>query len=320
MIPARSRLSPRPGRVGGESELWTRGLLVCRAVAALAVAALMVACGEPVATPEPVFVQAAGSTTMGPLARELALAFSQQHPDVTVEVTELGTQFGLEALRLGETDLALASWLPPGATAPGAGATGTADPAPDPAALGVWERQLEPGWKPTAIAHDGMAVIVHPGNPVDGLGLLQLQDLFSGRTYEWRAIGGSETLGVVEIVSREYGSGTRRAFETLVMDGIDVTPRAVVAPSSEAVVEYVASHRAAIGYVSMAFQSPEIKVLSIEGVLPTPQSASSGSYALSRNLWLLTPNPPSRPAADFVRFALSPVGQQLVGNRYGRMR
>jgi phosphate transport system substrate-binding protein len=257
---------------------------------------------------------------MGPLVRELVLAFSQEHPDVTVDVTDLGTQFGLETLRLGETDIAMASWLPPMVADSGAEATDTGDPEPGPVDLDFWGQRLAPGWKPTVIARDGIAVIVHSSNPVDGLGLLQLQDLFSGRTYEWRVIGSSETLGVVEIVSREYGSGTRRAFETLVMDGIEVTSRAVVVPSSEAVVEYVASHRAAIGYVSMAFQSPEVKVLSIEGVLPTPQSANFGSYALSRNLWLLTPNPPSRPAADLVRFALSPVGQQIVGRQYGRIR
>ena len=320
MILARSGLSSGLGLVGGVTGVWARGLFVFRAVAALAVAALMVACGEPVTTPEPIFVHAAGSTTMGPLVRELALAFTQQQTGITVEVTALGTQFGLETLRLGETDIAMASWLPPIVADSGAEVTDTGDAVPGPVDPDFWGKRLEPGWKSTAIARDGIALIVHPSNPVDGLGLLQLQDLFSGRAYEWRAIGRSETLGVVEIVSREYGSGTRRAFETLVMDGIEVTPRAVVVPSSEAVVEYVASHRAAIGYVSMAFRSPEIKVLSIEGVLPTPQSANSGSYPLSRNLWLLTPNPPSQSAADLVRFALSPVGQQIVGKQYGRIK
>lgn len=305
---------------GLATEPHTRVRLAYRAMAALAIAFLAVACGEPVAAPEPVFIQAAGSTTMGPLVRELTTAFSQKNPDITVEVASQGTKFGVEALRLGKADVAMASWLPSVPADAGAGGTREAEPGPGAEGTDFWEQDLGSGFKVTAIAQDGIAVIVHPSNPVDGLGLLQLQELFSGRAYEWRAVGGRGDQGVVEVVSREDGSGTRQAFEMLVMEGLEVTPRAVVAPSTEAVVEYVSGHRAAIGYVSMAFQTPGIKALSIEGVLPTPQSAGQGSYVLTRELWLLTVDPPPRAVADLVRFALSPVGQQIVGEQYGRIR
>ena len=75
-------------------------------------ASLLVACGEPLATPEPVFLRAAGSTSMSPLVAELADAFHEQYPLVSLDVHGLGTQYGLDALRAGEVDLALASWLP----------------------------------------------------------------------------------------------------------------------------------------------------------------------------------------------------------------
>ncbi len=262
-------------------------------VAGLLVAGLLAGCGEPVATLEPVFLRAAGSTSMAQLMSELAAAYAEKSPLVDIEVGGQGTEFGLNELAAGRVDLALASWLP---------------------------EALDPGWQATAIARDGIAVIVHPGNAVDGLGLLQLQELFAGRVYEWSSLGNESAGGEVQVVSRELGSGARRAFEVLVMDGRHVTPLAVVAPSSEAMVAYVGAHSEAIGYVSMGSVTAAVKVLSIEGELPTPQSAARGSYPLSHELWMVTVDPPAKAALAFQRFVLSPAGQQIVGETFGRVR
>jgi phosphate transport system substrate-binding protein len=184
---------------------------------------------------------------------------------------------------------------------------------------------MEPEWTRVAVARDGIAVIVHPDNPVEGLGLLQLRDLFGGRAYDWKILSEARSLGPVQPVSREKGSGTRAAFESQVMEDLPVTPQAVVVPSSRAVVEYVANHPRAIGYVSMALVPEDgrahgVKVLEIEGILPTPQSAAQGSYPLSRELWLVTGSPPGQEVQDFFDFALGPAGQQIVAARYGRIR
>jgi phosphate transport system substrate-binding protein len=259
--------------------------------------AFLAACGQPVATPEPIYLQAAGSTTMGLLVTELAAAFGEQAPTVSLEVTEAGTEFGLEALHAGQADLALASWLPSSS----------------------WQA-MDPGWEATAIARDGIAIIVHPSNPIKGLGLLQLQDLFSGQAYEWKAVGGQPSQGVVQPVSREEGSGTRAAFEALAMEGRRVTPRAVVVTSGQAVVDYVASHPQAIGYVSLGTLSPAVNVLAVEGEAPAPEAVRRGSYLLSRELWLVTANPPPPAVQQFLDFALSPAGQEIIGRRYVRIR
>jgi phosphate transport system substrate-binding protein len=259
----------------------------------LAAAILLAACGEPVVTPVPVDLRVAGSTAMDPLVAALATAFSEASPLVSLEVAGLGTQYGLDALRDGQADLAMASWLPD---------------------------DLGAEWQSTAIARDGIAIVVHPSNPLAGLGLLQLQDLFSGRAYEWRAVGGRADQGEVQPVSREEGSGTRAAFESLVMEDLVVTPLAVVAPSSQAVVDYVASHPGSIGYVSMAHVTPDVKVLSLEGEVPTPQTAGQASYPLTRELWLVRAREAVPEVESFVRFALGAAGQQNVGRRYGRIR
>ncbi len=257
------------------------------------VAGVCTACGEPVATQEPVFLKVAGSTAMTQLANDVAAGFTEQSPLVIIDVTGQGTRYGLNELAAGRVDLALASWLP-------------SDP--------------DTQRRATAIARDGIAIIVHPSNDVDGVGLLQLQDLFAGHIYEWVAIGGTRSQGEVQVVSREADSGTRDAFEALVMDEQRVTPLAVVAPSGESVVEYVVTHPGSVGYVSMGSVNSKVKVLSVEGEMPTVQSAQRGSYPLSRELWFVTAEAPARPVQAFLRFAQSPAGQQIVGKSFGRVR
>lgn len=254
-------------------------------------------------------MEAAGSREVTPLMAELAQAFEERSPLVTIDVEGLGTAYGLQALRSGEADVAFASWLPPQAGQAG-GAV----------------QFLDPGWQATAIARDGLAIVVHPDNPLDGLGLLQLQDLFSGRAYEWAAVGAESdaadkpTLGEVQPVSREEDSGARAAFEALVLGDQRLTPRAVLRLSPEAVIEYVATTPNAIGYVSMGYVGPDVKVLKIEGLLPTPDTTTRGAYPLSREFWLIITEPASGAAGEFVDFALSPAGQQIVVRRYGRVR
>jgi phosphate transport system substrate-binding protein len=230
---------------------------------------------------------------MSPVVSDLAIAFHQRFPLVTLEVTGLGTGYGLEALGRGEADLALASWLPEG---------------------------LPAGWRTHVLARDGIAIIVHPSNPIEGVGLLQVRDLFSGRTRQWRALNPGATEEPVQPISREDGSGTRAAFETLVLEDRAVTPLALVAFSSQSVIEYVAGNPAAIGYVSMGYVSPEVKVLKVEGELPSPQTAAQGSYALTRELWLVTAQPETEAVEEFVKFARGPAGQQIVGQTLGRIR
>jgi phosphate transport system substrate-binding protein len=121
-------------------------------------------------------------------------------------------------------------------------------------------------------------------------------------------------------VVREEGSGARRAMEVLVMDGHDVTPRAVLAASPQGVVDYVASHKGAVGYVSWTFLSDEVVVLRIDGLMPTPNVAELPRYPLVRD-WVLVYRSRSDPTLGaFLNFCLSPAGQELIGRQHGRVR
>jgi phosphate transport system substrate-binding protein len=184
---------------------------------------------------------------------------------------------------------------------------------------------LDPGWGATGIAWDGIAVIVHPDNPVNELGLLQLGDIFGGQADSWQQVPATPRprggLGIkrVQPISREQGSGTRAAFEALAMEGRRVTPNALVMPSSQAVIDHVSSSPEAIAYVSMGYLTPLVKAVRIEGELPTPTSARLATYVLSRMLWLVAREQPTAPVQDFTSWVVSPAGQQIVGQSYGRL-
>jgi phosphate transport system substrate-binding protein len=252
---------------------------------------IFVGCNRRAAEPsEPVHLRVAGSTSMQPLVEELAQAYSERHKHVTIAVEGRGSLLGIELVRQGEVDIGMASWKELDDTS-------------------LWS---------TPIALDGIAIVVHPQNRVEGLTLLQLKSIFFGRVWDWRDVRGQAR--EIVPVSREDGSGTRGAFDELVMQGKRVTPTAVVMPSSQAVVEYVAEHPEAIAYVSMGHLSQGVKVLKIEEVTPSPQSVRQGEYHLLRPLFLITREEPTGEVKSFVDFILSPTGQSIVGRKYGRVK
>lgn len=265
----------------------------------LSVLYLLIACGAPLEPQTPVYLKIAGSTSMQPLIEELAQSYTRHHQYVTIEVQGGGSRLGIAMARENQIDLGTSSRKP----------TAEEEWDAETGARRLW-------W--TAMAQDGIALVVHPQNAVGNLRLSQVQDIFFGRMMDWGEIGGIP--GEIVVVSREDGSGTREVFEEMAMKGKRVTLTAIVMPSSEAVVEYVARHPTAIGYVSMGYLSPEVKALQVEGVSPTPKDVQSGTYPLTRPLYFLTGQEPTGEGKAFIEFALSPAGQAVVGQRYGRLR
>jgi len=260
---------------------------------------LLAACGAPLESHEPVYLKVAGSTSMQPLMEDLGQAYIEQQEYVTVDVQGGGSRLGIALARENRIDIGTASRKP----------TAGEEKDPETEAKRLW-------W--TAIAQDGIALVVHPQNAVGDLTMPQARDIFFGRVLDWEEIGGIP--GEIVVVSREDGSGTRQVFEERVMGDKRVTLTAIVMPSSEAVVEYVARHPTAIGYVSMGHLSPQVKALPVEGVSPTPEDIQSGAYPLTRPLYLLTGQEPTGEVKAFIEFALSPAGQAVVEQRYGRLR
>jgi len=267
------------------------------AVALLCIAWLASACGTPMATPAPVYLRVAGSTSLLPALHDLAAGYAARHPEVTVNVQGSDSSVGLRALRDGSADIAAVSWREP---PQGEGAA----------------RDEEAGLDWHIVGRDGLVLIVHPQNTLGNVALDKARDLFAGRYATWAEAGGRG--GEIQVVSREDGSGSRAAFEAGAMGGLPVTPLALVMPSSAAVVEWVAGHPNAIGYVSMAYITTTVQAVRLAGVEPAGRTVENGSYALSRPLYLVTRGPAEGAARGFVEFCLSPAGQAIVAKYHGR--
>jgi phosphate transport system substrate-binding protein len=106
----------------------------------------------------------------------------------------------------------------------------------------------------------------------------------------------------------------------MVMGEDPVTLTALVMPNSQAVVDYVASDPYALGYVSMAYLDSKVRAVTVEGLLPTPETVSRGEYHLTRELILLSRPDASPQVQEFLNFAVSPAGQSIVAQDYGRVR
>ena len=242
---------------------------------------LLSACApQPLAiTREPTHLRLVAADTCGPLVEELAAAYEESHPWATVEVVGVfNSALAERTLREGEADLALLSWV-------------------EPSGDGLWSQPF---------ARDGIAIIAHPDTPLDEVGLALLREIYRGRVQEWEGMP-------LTPVSREEGSGTRAAFESLVMGNLATTPTAVVEPSSDAVVEYVARTPASIGYVSTLRRADGVRVLPVEGVLPTRVTIADGSYPLWRPLAMATMGEPTGEAREFAQWVLGPEGQAIIG-------
>ena len=169
----------------------------------------------------------------------------------------------------------------------------------------------------SGFAYDSLTVIVHPGNSVNDLTLVQLRDIFQGRTLDWTPFGGA---GEVMPVSREANSTARKLFEERVMDGRAVTQNAILKSSASEVVAYIANTPGAIGYAPISQVDARVKVIRLEGITPNPTTAARGQYVLSSPLYLAARAEPQGDLREFVGWLLGD-GQALLSQfGLGRVR
>ncbi|ADQ42044.1 phosphate binding protein [Caldicellulosiruptor acetigenus I77R1B] len=239
-------------------------------------------------------IMIAGSTSVQPLADELAKYFMQQYPKVSIEVQGGGSSVGIKSAIQGIVDIGTSS------------RELTEDEA----------KQLSSkGWQEIKIAEDGIAVIVHKSNPVSNLTIDQIRDIFSGKIKNWKEVGGKDAKIVV--VTREEGSGTRGAFEEIVMGkSAKITDSAIVQPSTGAVKTTVSQDENAIGYISIGVLDSTIKGVKVEGIEPTEKNVKLGKYKIKRPFLFLVSKNPSKVTKAFIDFVLSDEGQAIVAKNY----
>ena len=234
-------------------------------------------------------ISVAGSTTVQPLAELFAEAFMAAHPKVRIDVQGGGSSVGVKSAAQGTVDVGMAS-------------------------REVKDSELEeyPNLNPFAIAYDGIAIALHPDVPVDELTIEQVQDIFAGEITNWSEVGGPDELMVV--VSREEGSGTRAAFEEMVMDEALIVDTAILQPSNGSVRTTIANTPFSIGYLSFGYLDETTKPVKINGAAPTPANAANGSYPIVRPLNMMTSGEPSDVVKAWLDFIFSAEGQAIVAD------
>jgi phosphate transport system substrate-binding protein len=225
----------------------------------------------------------AGSTSVQPFAEKLAEVYMHQHPGVRIDVQGGGSSAGIYAATQGAADLGASSRE----------------------LLGQEKNLVE-----MPIAFDGIAVIVHPSNPLTTITLAEIRQIFGGAAANWSTLGLPRH--AIHLITREEGSGTREAFEHLVMNKEEITPAALVQDSNGSVREIVAGDLHSIGYISAGLVDDRVKALAIDGALPTRDNIKNHTYKLTRRFLLVSRAAPAGPCKDFVDFVLGPDGQKVL--------
>lgn len=253
---------------------------------------ILSSCSQPQATEEAPTAAAvtgrvtfAGSTTVQPLAAEIGKAFNEMYPDVTLEIAAGGSSVGIRAIHDGTVDIGMAS-------------------------RNLSAEEAE-GIEVHQVAVDVIAMVVNSANPVSDLTMDQIRGIYSGEITNWSEVGGNDAAIIVAV--RETTSGTRKAFDELVLDKEEPTaPMMEKLMTAGDVAALVTQNADAIGYVGFGNFEEGLKPVMVDGVEPTEENARNGSYTLKRPLQLLT-GPLTQPLAmDFIEYALSADGQQLV--------
>jgi len=245
-------------------------------------------------------LQLAGSTTVQPLAEVLAEEFMAMYPDLSIDVQGGGSSVGVTSAGEGTADIGNSS-------------------------RNIKDSEFEtfPELQVFTIAYDGIAVVVNPDVELPTLGEEQVRAIFSGEVTNFSEVGGSDA--PITIVSREEGSGTRAAFEELVMEYKDENDETILAPISEnallqqsngQVRTVVAETPNTIGYLSFGFLDDSINGVAIDEVEPTVDNVKNSTYPIFRPLNMETNGDPSPLAQAFLDFILNSDGQAIVAEDY----
>ena len=201
-----------------------------------------------------------GSTSMEKVIGALSESFMANNADATVTYNPTGSGSGITAVQEGTCDIGLSS-------------------------RALKDEEKAAGLKETILAYDGIAIIVHPDNPVSDLTIEQIAQLYTGEITNWKDVGGNDAQ--VVLIGREAASGTRDGFESITGTKEKCQYRQELTSTGD-VITAVSQNPNAIGYASLASIKDSVKALNVDGVTPSEATVKDGSYKVQRPFVLVT--------------------------------
>ena len=255
--------------------------IVCTLTAAVLGVMLLTGC----TAQKPASVSTEGSTSMEEVMGILGETY-EKDTGIKVTYNPTGSSAGIQAVESGRCDIGLSS-------------------------RNLKDEEKDKGLEGTVLAYDGIAVIVHPDNPVSNLSLDDIKKVYTGEITNWKDLGG-EDLQIV-CIGRESGSGTRDGFEAAT-DTEDICKYRQELTSTGDVITTVSNNNNAIGYASISALKDTVKAVDVEGISPNEENVKNQSYKIQRPFVLVTKKdaPLSASAKSFFEFATSEKASECI--------
>lgn len=246
--------------------------------------------------PAPKKITVKGSDTMVILAQKWAEVYMKAHQETVVQVTGGGSGTGISALINGATDICNSS-----------------RPMKQSEMDKLKERYASMGIE-IPCAKDGITIFLNSSNPVGELTLKQLSNIFSGKTRNWKEVGGPDQ--DIKLYGRENSSGTYVFFKDNVVK-TDYAASCQTLPGTAAVVNAVAKDKYGIGYGGAAYATG-VKHCMVkkddksQAYVANAETVKSGQYPITRYLYMYLRNRPTGETKAYIDWILGPEGQKLV--------
>lgn len=230
-----------------------------------------------------------GSSSVSPVMQKLAAAYEQDNKNVSIRITTSDSSQGVTDTQQGRNDIGMVSRA---------------------------VKSTETGVYSTTICNDGIAIIVNKSCAIDDITNEQLFNLYISNT----AVG-----GITHAISREDGSGTRSAFDSLVKNDAGTKIESVegglhkntlIQNNTGLVKTAIASSNGdMLGYISMGSLDDTVKALKFNGIAATVENVKALTYELSRPFNIVTSSQVDSltgAVKGFVDFILSEEGQAVI--------
>lgn len=236
-------------------------------------------------------ITAAGSSALKPLADDAADSFLNDHPDVSITIGAGGSGEGLKQVSEGTVDI-------------GNSDVAAEDKLDETAAKELVDHQ---------VCVVTMAPIVNKDVAEAGVKSLtkeQLISIFTGKTTNWKDVGGPDEN--IVLVTRPESSGTRATFQKYALDGNEeASNTSMETDDSGVLLTNVKSTNGAIGYVALSYLTGDagVETVAIDDVEPTLENTYSGKYPVWTFEHMYTKGEPNEVTKAFLDY--------ITGDEYG---